>query len=231
MTPKERKEEGAKEGQARWRRSCRLRDANSWAGSPPSSPISTTTAIVPLANGVQGVDMVRSRRFGAASCVDLEITVDGALSLREAHEISERVRSAAAEERPCARNVTVHVNPAQTLDAKTLLMSGKRPLGRSPSSCTLSRFAMDRTRPERQFRGVEQQGRKGERPFERMEGSGGDRRLRIAEIPAQIGAVQGRETDEGQHCDRADGGKDAAKDPAPRNLLTAELEVAASNAR
>ena len=61
--------------------------------------------------GVRGVDMVRSRRFGSASCVDLEITVDGTLPLRDAHEISERARSAAAEEKPCARNVAVHVNP------------------------------------------------------------------------------------------------------------------------
>lgn len=54
------------------------------------------SARVSRVEGVCGVDMVRSRRFGSAPCVDLEITVNGALPLREAHEISERARDAAA---------------------------------------------------------------------------------------------------------------------------------------
>lgn len=62
--------------------------------------------------GVRSVDMVRSRKFGSGSCVDLEISVDGSLALREAHAISERARNIAAQEGPRTRHVTVHVNPA-----------------------------------------------------------------------------------------------------------------------
>lgn len=62
--------------------------------------------------GVRSVDMVRTRRFGSGACIDLEISVDGSLSLSEAHGISERARAAASGDGSEGRNVTVHVNPA-----------------------------------------------------------------------------------------------------------------------
>lgn len=67
---------------------------------------------VSAVEGVRSVDMLRTRRFGSSACIDLEISVDGALSLDEAHEISERVRAAASGDGAEGRNVTVHVNPA-----------------------------------------------------------------------------------------------------------------------
>lgn len=50
--------------------------------------------------------------FGIGACIDLEISVDGRLSLDEAHEISEKVRGAASGNEVEGRNITVHVNPA-----------------------------------------------------------------------------------------------------------------------
>lgn len=40
---------------------------------------------------VMGVDMIRSRMFGNKVYIDLEISIDGDKSLREAHEVAERV--------------------------------------------------------------------------------------------------------------------------------------------
>lgn len=64
--------------------------------------------------GVESVDMIRSRRFGSGSCIDLEVSVDEDLTLRKAHEISERARAAVLEKDPNARHVTVHANPKTT---------------------------------------------------------------------------------------------------------------------
>jgi divalent metal cation (Fe/Co/Zn/Cd) transporter len=61
--------------------------------------------------GVMRLDELRSRRFGSGVYVDMEIAVDGRLSLREAHDISERVHDAVEECEPTTRHCMVHVNP------------------------------------------------------------------------------------------------------------------------
>ena len=61
--------------------------------------------------GVIRLDELRSRRFGPGVYVDLEIAVDGRLTLREAHDISERVHDAVEESEPSIRHCMVHVNP------------------------------------------------------------------------------------------------------------------------
>ena len=63
-------------------------------------------------NGVLGVDMARSRRFGNRICIDLEIKVDGKQTLEEAHTIAENVRLSILETYPNIKFVTVHENPA-----------------------------------------------------------------------------------------------------------------------
>ncbi len=62
--------------------------------------------------GIEGVDMVRSRRFGNRICIDLEVQVDGQLTLEEAHAYAENVRLAVLESYPMIKFVTVHENPA-----------------------------------------------------------------------------------------------------------------------
>lgn len=64
-----------------------------------------------------------------------------------------------------------------------------------------------------------------ERPFERMEGGGGNRRLRVAEVPAQVGPIEGREARQGKHRCRADRDEGAAKCSAADLVLPRELEV------
>lgn len=62
--------------------------------------------------GVEGIDMVRSRRFGNRICIDLEIRVDGKQTLEQAHEIAEEVRMSTLENFPMIKFITVHENPA-----------------------------------------------------------------------------------------------------------------------
>lgn len=64
-------------------------------------------------DGVQGIDLLRTRLFGAKMYVDLEIVVDGELSLRAAHEIAERVHDVIEKEMPTVKHCMVHVNPAK----------------------------------------------------------------------------------------------------------------------
>ena len=62
--------------------------------------------------GVCGLDMLRTRMFGAKAYVDVEIAVDGTLSLYEAHSIAEQVHDQLEAGFPQVKHVMVHVNPA-----------------------------------------------------------------------------------------------------------------------
>lgn len=63
-------------------------------------------------DGVVGVDMVRSRMFGSKVYVDLEISVDGNQSLRDAHEIAERIHQDIERSFAEVKHIMIHVNPA-----------------------------------------------------------------------------------------------------------------------
>ena len=65
-------------------------------------------------DGVIRVDMVRSRMFGSKVYVDLEISVDGEQSLRDAHEIAERIHKDVEYCFSEVKHIMVHVNPAST---------------------------------------------------------------------------------------------------------------------
>lgn len=62
--------------------------------------------------GVISVDMLHTRRFGNKTYVDLEISADGDMSLREAHDIAERVHDGIEGTYDNIKHVMVHVNPA-----------------------------------------------------------------------------------------------------------------------
>lgn len=62
-------------------------------------------------DGVEGLDMIKTRMFGTKIYVDIEISADGELLLRESHEIAEAVHDSIEEQFPDVKHCTVHVNP------------------------------------------------------------------------------------------------------------------------
>ena len=61
--------------------------------------------------GVQNIDLLQTRLFGPKIYVDIEIAADGNLTLREGHEIAQRVHDAMEKEFPLVKHYMVHVNP------------------------------------------------------------------------------------------------------------------------
>ena len=61
--------------------------------------------------GVLRLDVLKTRQFGSKSYVDVEISVDGDLSLRAAHEIAELVHDRIERDFEDVKHCTVHVNP------------------------------------------------------------------------------------------------------------------------
>ena len=62
--------------------------------------------------GVRRVDLLRTREFGNRIYVELEIAVDGALPLKEAHAIAEEVHNRVEGAFPQVKHIMIHVNPA-----------------------------------------------------------------------------------------------------------------------
>lgn len=60
---------------------------------------------------VRGVDRLRTREFGSRIYVDLEIRLDGSMTLYDAHAIAERVHDRIEREFPSVKHIMVHVNP------------------------------------------------------------------------------------------------------------------------
>lgn len=61
--------------------------------------------------GVEGVDLLRTRTFGNKIYIDAEIVVDGDLRLREAHSIAERVHNKVENNFDNIKHIMIHVNP------------------------------------------------------------------------------------------------------------------------
>ena len=70
-----------------------------------------TTALAQ--EGVQGVELLRTRMFGNRVYVDLEICADPNLTLAAAHGIAEQVHDAIEHTYPEVKHIMVHVNPAK----------------------------------------------------------------------------------------------------------------------
>lgn len=68
--------------------------------------------------GVEQIDLLRTRVFGNKIYVDIEIGVDSALSVCTAHGIAEKVHDAVEDGFPQVKHVMVHVNP---LDRKSVV--------------------------------------------------------------------------------------------------------------
>ena len=62
--------------------------------------------------GVEGIDLLKTRSFGSKYYVDIEIKADGDKKLWEAHAIAENVHQAIEHQFPLVKHCMVHVNPA-----------------------------------------------------------------------------------------------------------------------
>ncbi|MDE5834083.1 MAG: cation diffusion facilitator family transporter [Ruminococcus sp.] len=62
-------------------------------------------------NGVENIDLLRTRVFGSRIYADIEISVNGNISLSEAHSIAENVHSAVENLFPDIKHIMVHINP------------------------------------------------------------------------------------------------------------------------
>ena len=67
--------------------------------------------IIASVEGVKRIDLLKTRLFGASCYVDVEISVDGELSMRAAHEIAEKVHLQIENNFDNVKHCTVHVNP------------------------------------------------------------------------------------------------------------------------
>ena len=63
--------------------------------------------------GVESVDLLHTRVFGNKIYVDIEISADGNITLKEAHNISENVHDSIEKQFPKVKHIMVHVNPAE----------------------------------------------------------------------------------------------------------------------
>ena len=62
--------------------------------------------------GVLHVDRLKTRQFGRKIYVDIEIAADGDLSLREGHDIAQKVHDTIEKDFPEVKHIMVHVNPS-----------------------------------------------------------------------------------------------------------------------
>ncbi len=60
---------------------------------------------------VDHIDSVVTRRFGSLYYADLEVAMDGTMTLQEAHDYAEEIHERVERECPQVKHVTVHVNP------------------------------------------------------------------------------------------------------------------------
>ena len=62
---------------------------------------------------IQGIDSLQTREFGSRIYVDLEIRLDGSMSLYDAHAVAEAVHDRIEREFPSVKHIMVHVNPGE----------------------------------------------------------------------------------------------------------------------
>lgn len=68
-------------------------------------------ASIKQVDGVSGLDLIKTRMFGTKIYVDIEISADESLSLKDSHQIAENVHDRIETEFTDVKHCTVHVNP------------------------------------------------------------------------------------------------------------------------
>ena len=79
----------------------------------PEEVVNQMREIILAQEGVEGIDDIKTRLFGAKMYVDVEISVDGDKTLRAAHEIANRVHDAIEDAFPEVKHCMVHENPTE----------------------------------------------------------------------------------------------------------------------
>lgn len=69
------------------------------------------STIVAEQDGVKRVDLLKTRLFGNRIYVDIEISVDENLTIREGHNIAQCVHDAIEKDFPLVKHCMVHINP------------------------------------------------------------------------------------------------------------------------
>lgn len=62
--------------------------------------------------GVERIDLLHSRMFGSMVYVDLEIAMDGNMTLNASHDIANRVHDGVEAHFPEVKHIMIHINPA-----------------------------------------------------------------------------------------------------------------------
>ena len=68
---------------------------------------------------VDHIDSVITRRFGSLYYADVEVAMDGSLTLNEAHRFAEEIHERIERECPKVKHATVHVNPVDPSEHRT----------------------------------------------------------------------------------------------------------------
>lgn len=79
----------------------------------PEEVVEQMREIILVQQGVEGIDDIKTRLFGAKIYVDVEISVDGFKTLLEAHEIAQNVHDAIESSIPEVKHCMVHENPTE----------------------------------------------------------------------------------------------------------------------
>ena len=61
--------------------------------------------------GLDGIDLLRTREFGNRIYIELEISVDGQLTLVKAHDIARKIHDDIESTFPKVKHIMIHVNP------------------------------------------------------------------------------------------------------------------------
>ncbi len=85
--------------------------------SPGPEAVAEIMEIAKAVPEVVGLDKCRVRKSGLAMFVDIQVIVDGALSVREGHRISHEVKDALLKSGVGIRDVAVHVEPTKIEDS------------------------------------------------------------------------------------------------------------------
>lgn len=70
-------------------------------------------------NGVESIDLLKTRKFGEKVYVDLEIGIDGEMKLIDAHSISAQVHAAVENRFPEIKHIMIHMNPVNKQNSLT----------------------------------------------------------------------------------------------------------------
>ena len=77
----------------------------------------TEKDIIRLVKNIEGVihlDDLKTRLFGSKMYIDIEISVDPNITVREGHEIGDKVHNKIEEEYPNCKHCMVHINPVDS---------------------------------------------------------------------------------------------------------------------